>query len=425
MLDLNYIKDLKIRNNVDFADIFFENSITRAIVFEDKKIDKIMSGSDCGRGIRLIKEKEIDYNFSTESSPKNDEGNDALEAKIAMLQAADSEARSQSPKVKQVTATYLEKIQKVEIANSNGTAAFDTRIKSRFIINVIAEDNGIMQTGFETYGGSFKFSHLEDASYNLNHIKTLAKKAAQRALLMLSAKHAPSGRFPVVIMSEAGGTLIHEACGHGLEADFIAKKTSVYAGKIGQKVASELITVIDDPTIYKNYGSYKFDDEGTPSQKNVLIEKGILKGYMSDYYYSNILGISSSGNGRRESYLTKPQPRMTNTYIERGQIDPSEIINSIKNGLLVKKLGGGQVNVTNGDFVFGVQESYVIENGKIKEPVRGAMLIGNGPKILNEIDMLGTDLHFITGTCGKGDHAPVTDAMPTIRIPEIVVGGRN
>ncbi|MEK7375981.1 MAG: TldD/PmbA family protein [Candidatus Margulisiibacteriota bacterium] len=405
----------------DFTDTFEESSSSTSIILEDGKIDKIITGKESGRGERIIKGIEIDYRYENVRGmrPHAPTGL-SMDTKISLLHKADKAARSVSKHIKQVTVSYGDKTRLIKVKNSDGTNISDSRLSTRFIINVIAEKDGVIQTGYETAGGLLGFELFDKAD-----VEDLAKKAAERAIMMLSAPHAPSGQMAVVIMSEAGGTLIHEACGHGLEADFIYKGISVYAGKLGQKVASNFITVIDDATLPEAYGSFGYDDEGTPSQKKVLIENGVLRGYMSDIYYSKLLGLPSSGNGRRENYTLKPHPRMTNTYIERGKTDPAEIISSIKEGLLVKKLGGGQVNVTNGDFVFDVQEGYVVENGKIKTPVRGAMLIGNGPKILEEIDMAGNDLNFITGTCGKGDHAPVTDAMPTVRIPEIVVGGRN
>ena len=406
----------------NFTDTFEEASASTTIILEDGKIDKILTGSESGQGTRTIKGLEIKYRSS--SGPCKDAINrfssTPIDAKISLLHKADKAARSASKHIKQVTVSYGDKIQIIRVNNSDGINISDSRLRTRFIINVIAEKDGIIQTGYETAGGLLGFELFDNTD-----VEDMAKKAAERAIMMLSAPHAPSGQMAVVIMSEAGGTLIHEACGHGLEADFIYKGISVYTGKLGQKVASDLITVIDDATIPQAYGSYGYDDEGTTSQKKILIENGILKGYMSDIYYSKLLEIPSSGNGRRENYTLKPHPRMTNTYIERGQTDPHEIICSIKKGLLVKKLGGGQVNVTNGDFVFDIQEGYVVDGGKIRTPVRGAMLIGNGPKILGEIDMVGNDLNFITGTCGKGDHAPVTDAMPTVRIPKIVVGGRS
>ncbi len=421
-MDINFLQKeaevIKGGTGADFADAYFEDSSTRAVVLEDDKIDRIISGNDSGMGLRAFKGKEVSYNFESLPEAAFPHSN-RLEDQVLLLEKANQLVRSVSRHITQVTVSYSEKIQRVSIADSNGKKVSGDRVLSRFLVNVIASKDGVLQTGYESFGGTFLFD-----KYDPSQLLTLSRQAAERAVRMLDAKHAPSGSMPVVILSQAGGTLIHEACGHGLEADFIVKKTSVYEGKLGEKVASELITVIDDATIPELYGSFDFDDEGTPAQRKILIENGILKGYMSDIYNSGILGMTSSGNGRRENYMTKPQPRMTNTYIEKGSSGDEEIISSVKKGLLVKKLGGGQVNVTNGDFVFDIQEGYILENGKIKDPVRGAILIGNGAKVLNDIDMVGNELHFMIGTCGKGDHAPVSDAMPTVRIPEIVVGGR-
>ena len=230
--------------------------------------------------------------------------------------------------------------------------------------------------------------------------------------------------MPVVITSQAGGTMIHEAIGHGLEADLAQEGLSVFSNKLGTEVASKLITVIDDSTIAKKRGSFRFDDEGTPSQRTVLVENGVLKRYMYDKLTAMKDRVESTGNGRRESYQDRPIPRMTNTFIAEGKHSPEQIILSLDKGLLVEKMGGGQVNTVTGDFVFDVQEGYLIENGKKGEPVRGATLTGNGPEILRSIDMVGTDLGFSIGTCGKDSQGvPVSDAMPTIRIPEMVVGG--
>jgi TldD protein len=241
---------------------------------------------------------------------------------------------------------------------------------------------------------------------------------------MLGARRAPGGNMPVVLSSEAGGTMIHEAVGHGLEADLALQNLSVYSGKIGEKVASSIITVLDDGTIPYKRGSGFFDEEGSPTEKTVLVEKGVLKGYMYDRLSAMKAGAKSTGNGRRESYHFRPIPRMTNTMIAPGLSDPKEIVKSLDKGLYVKKMGGGQVNTVNGDFVFEVTEGYLIENGEVGEPVRGATLTGNGPEVLNKIDMVATDLGYGIGTCGKdGQGVPVGDAQPTLRIPEIVVGG--
>ena len=451
---LEEILTTSLRNGGDFAEIFMEDTLGTSISLEDSKIEKISSGTDAGAGIRVIFGKEMAYMASSDTSFEALR-NTALKLaqtipggkkinkinlrpipphfpdvkkrphevktaeKIEKINLLNKTARACGNQIKQVTVRYSDSNQGVTIANSEGQYIEDNRIRTRYFINVIAEKNGLLQTGYEAPGGACGFE-----LFDLYPAEEYAKKAAKRALKMLDAPHAPAGKMMVVLSSEAGGTLIHEACGHALEADFIMKGTSIFAGRVGQKVASSLVTVIDDGTLPGRFGTYAFDDEGTQSNKTILIENGILKGYLSDRFTAEQISINRSGNGRRQSFRHKPQPRMTNTLIAPGNMDPEEIVNSVQNGLLVKRMGGGEVNVTNGDFVFEVNEGYLIENGKIKHPVRGAILTGNGPKILEIIDMVGSDLGFQTGVCGKYDHAPVSDAQPTIRIPEIVVGGR-
>ncbi|MDD1683177.1 MAG: TldD/PmbA family protein, partial [Methanoregula sp.] len=255
-------------------------------------------------------------------------------------------------------------------------------------------------------------------------LEKAAEIAGKRAVMMLSARKAPAGRMPVVLSSAAGGTMIHEAVGHGLEADLAQTGLSVYSNKIGQRIASPIITVVDDATLEGKRGSFRFDDEGTESERTVLVDNGVLKTFMYDKLTAMKDGARSTGNGRRESYKHRPIPRMTNTMIIPGKSDPDEIVKTTPNGLFVKKMGGGQVNTVNGDFVFEVSEGYLIENGSIGEPVRGATLTGNGPQVLMSIDQVGSDLGFSIGTCGKdGQGSPVSDAQPTLRIPEITVGG--
>jgi TldD protein len=342
-----------------------------------------------------------------------------VENKIALVRKANSAARSHDKRVRQVTVTYSDSAQKVQIATSDGSVVNDERVHTIAIIHVITSDNGIIQTGYEPAGGFTGFELFDEIS-----IEELALKAADRSIMMLTARRAPGGRMPVVISSEAGGTMIHEAIGHGLEADLAQQGLSVYSGKLGQQIASPIINVVDDSTIPKKRGSFRFDDEGTPSQKTVLVENGILKGYMYDRLSAMNDNTASTANGRRQSYKSRPIPRMTNTFIAPGNMQPEQIIRSIEQGLFVKKMGGGQVNTITGDFVFDVQEGYLIEKGQIGDPVRSATLIGNGPEVLKSIDMAGTDLGFSIGTCGKdGQGVPVSDAMPTVRIPEIVVGG--
>ncbi|NQU16762.1 MAG: TldD/PmbA family protein [Candidatus Saganbacteria bacterium] len=453
--NLEEILHIALSTGGDFADIFIEDSNGTIVACEDNKIERITTGNSHGAGVRVIKDKVISYSSTSKvtlselkktakqaasafSGSANKKSFDLIaqvpqkgilvkrrphevpiEEKVALVKTLNNTARSYGDKIKQVTVRYIDSNQAISIANSDGIYVEDNRIRTRYFLNVIAAKDHTLQTGYEAPGGTCGFELIEE--YNPEE---KARQATERALLMLDAPHAPAGRMMVVLHSTAGGTMVHEACGHALEADFIYKGTSIYGNNIGKKVASDLVTVIDDGTIPGKYGTYNFDDEGTPGQKTTLIENGILKGFMSDKYNAKLLGIKQSGNGRRESYHNKPIPRMTNTIIAPGKTDPDEIVASIKNGLLVKHMGGGEVNVTNGDFVFDVTEGYIIEDGKVKHPVRGAIITGNGPKVLQIIDMVGTDLGYQTGVCGKYDHAPVGDAQPTIRIPEIVVGGR-
>lgn len=439
----------------DFAEVFLERRTNTGISCEDNRIEKIFSGIELGAGIRVIVGDNTAYGYTNDLSlegllevakvvAKAANGGAtnvkidlkkveppvvfevkqlptevSIDEKVRLVEAANEAARALDERVIQVAVGYGDVIQEVWIANSLGRYVEDRRIRTRFAVNVVASENGLIQTGYEAVGGHVGFELFSEVSP-----VELAQKAAQRALLMLRAKPAPAGQMMVVMSGEAGGTMIHEACGHGLEADLVQKQLSVYRGKIGQKVASELVTVIDDATLPNKYGSFAFDDEGNPAQRTVLIENGILKGYMYDYLTAKKEGKTSTGNGRRESYRDRPIPRMTNTFIAPGTSDPEEIIRSVEKGLFVKKMGGGQVNTTNGDFVFEVTEGYLIENGRIGEPVRGATLTGNGPKVLQMIDMVGHDQGFAIGTCGKdGQGVPVSDAQPTIRIPQLTVGG--
>jgi len=343
----------------------------------------------------------------------------SIDEKVELVWKANEAARKVDERITQVNVGYGDVIQEVTIANSDGVLVEDERIRIRFIVNAVASDGKNIQTGFESAGG-----HMGWELFSEENPEEKARLAARRAVMMLEAKPAPAGRMPVVMAAEAGGTMIHEACGHGLEADLVQKQLSVYAGKKGQKVASELITVIDDATIPGKYGTLRFDDEGTPAQRNILIENGILKDYMYDYLTARKEGRRSSGNGRRESYHDRPIPRMTNTFIAPGKDNPEDIIKDTASGLLVKRMGGGQVNTTNGDFVFDVAEGYLIQQGEIGPVVRGATLTGNGPEVLKIIDRVGNDLGFALGVCGKeGQGVPVGDAQPTIRISEMVVGG--
>jgi len=439
----------------EYAEIFVENKRPTLIHLEDSKIEKVISGVDYGLGIRLIYEGRTAYAYSNDlseesilnaasevSNAASKKATDSIidlktkypsvsfdirlfpenvpvEKKISLVRKADNIARGYDSRIRQVSVIYNDFIQKVQIATTEGTIAEDERIHTLSVIQVVASDNGIVQTGYESIGGSLGFELFDEID-----TEELSLKAAKRAIMMLTARRAPGRRMPVVISSEAGGTMIHEAIGHGLEADLVQQGLSIYSKKMGQEIASSLVTVIDDSTIQKKRGSFRFDDEGMPSQHTVLLEKGILKSYMYDKLTAIKDGVLSTGNGRRQSYQYRPIPRMTNTFIAPGDTPPEKIINSVDYGLFVKKMGGGQVNTITGDFVFDVQEGYLIKKGLIEEAVRGATLAGNGPEVLKSIDMVGSDLGFSIGTCGKDSQGvPVSDAMPTVRIPEIVVGG--
>lgn len=440
----------------EYADIFTEQREQTSLVLEDGKLEKVVTGTEKGAGVRLIYKGRTFYAFSNdlsekalleaasetskaaeENSPDNRginlevrrpsvnldvkllPGDVALDRKIALTRKADETSRKFDQRIKQVTVIYRDFMQKVRIAASDGVLAEDDRVYTTAVVQVIAVQDGIIQSGTEQIGGFAGFEIFED-----NDIEELSLRAARRAVMMLSAKKTRGGRMPVVISSRAGGTMIHEAIGHGLEADLAQQGLSVFSGKIGARVASPLITVVDDSTLPGKRGSFRFDDEGTPSQRTVLVENGILRGYLYDKLSSVKDHAISTGNGRRESYRHRPIPRMTNTFIAKGSMSPDDILSSLDNGILVEKMGGGQVNTVTGDFVFDVQEGYLIEKGKKGERVRGATLTGNGPSVLESIDMVADDLGFSIGTCGKDAQGiPVSDAMPTVRIPEIVVGG--
>ena len=441
----------------EYADIFIESRKMESLVIEDSRLEKIISGTEAGAGIRLLLKGKTSYAYSNDLSPRAllQSASDAsrmasdmpaknltslatrnasvqfglqhmpesipLEEKIALVRNAEKIARSIDQRIRQVTVMYRDSVQDVQTATSDGFVADDKRVYTLFVVQVIAGANGIMQTGYESVGGFIGFELFERED-----IEKLCSKAAQRAIRMLTARKAPAGRMPVVISSLAGGTMIHEAIGHGLEADLAQQGLSVFSGKLGQRVASDLVTVIDDATLPGRRGSFRFDDEGTPSQRTILVEKGILKSFMYDKLSAIKDNTQSTGNGRRQSYESRPIPRMTNTFIAPGADDPEAIIRSVDHGLLVVKMGGGQVNTVTGDFVFDVQEGYLIKGGMKDELVRGATLAGNGPEVLKAIDMVGSDLGFSIGTCGKDSQGvPVTDAMPTVRIPEIVVGGAH
>jgi TldD protein len=461
----------------DYADIYIEKKFNNEVSCEDNRIERVISGQDRGAGIRLISRessiyastnkvtevglkelaKEIASNLPESkkkrkkehsfSSNHNSGSSTAIppdiihrieklpnevpmEKKIGLVLLGNRIAREvDRDRIKQVSISYSDITMDITIASlspcskyvvANSNCVEERRIYTTYLVSVVAQEGEVIQTGYEPLGGLVGFELFD--KYD---VKKIARKAAERAVKMLFARRAPGGEMAVVLTSAAGGTMIHEAIGHSLEADAVQKKVSpAYAGMLGKRVTSELITVVDDPTIPNYRGSFHFDDEGTPAQKTILVERGILRNYLYDRFTAQKDGTKSTGNGRRGSYHYQPIPRMSNTYILPGDSDPEEIICSVKKGLLVKKMGGGQVNTANGDFVFDVEEGYEIINGKVGEMVRGATLIGNGPEVLNSIIMVGSDLGFNIGTCGKdGQWVPVTDGQPTILISRLTIGG--
>lgn len=446
-----------LKNGGQYADLFIENSSLTNIQMEDQRIERAMMGIDAGAGIRIIHDFRTIYGYTTEindkallnladtmaSAVKNGGGRNitqlvkehgtpwheikidpagvSLDEKIALVRQAESTARKIDTQIRQVRVNFVDSRREIEIATSTGAITQETRLQTLFLVFAVASDGEIIQTGYETLGGAMGMELFEKTPP-----EEVAKISARRAVMMLKAPVAPAGRMTVVLSSEAGGTMIHEAVGHGLEADLAEEGLSVYAGKLGEKIASCAITVVDDATVPGARGSYIFDDEGTRAQRTVLIENGILKSYMHSRLSAMKAGTQSTGNGRRENYRYRPIVRMSTTMILPGTATPEDIIKSVDKGLFVKKMGGGQVNTVNGDFVFDVAEGYLIEKGKIGSPVRNATLIGNGPQVLLDIEEVGNDLGFAIGTCGKdGQGVPVSDAQPTLKIPEITVGGRN
>jgi len=342
--------------------------------------------------------------------------------KVALLKQLDAEARQQDPRVKEVVVSLAGVHEVVMVAVSDGTLAADVRPLVRCNVTVTVEQDGRREQASSGGGGRSDYAFFIEQ----DRAQGYAREAVRQALVNLEAVAAPAGSMPVVLGPGWPGILLHEAIGHGLEGDFNRKGTSAFAGLVGQQVASPLCTVVDDGTLEGRRGSLNVDDEGIISQNTVLIEKGILKGYMQDRMNAGLMGVASTGNGRRESYAHLPMPRMTNTYMLAGEHDPQEIIASVDKGLYAVNFAGGQVDITSGKFVFSASEAYLIENGKITRPVKGATLIGNGPDVLKRVSMLGNDLQLDTGvgTCGKeGQSVPVGVGQPTMLIDDLTVGG--
>jgi len=440
----------------DFAEIYAESVRGVGLSWENRTLDEAAAGREGGAGLRLVRGEETLFASGNDLSPESllrlasglasalphglpprevpavepaaarpvssveiEPASVGMDAKVALLERADRAARAFDPRVAQVSARYRDSERRVLVANSDGLFSTDRNVYTTLLVSVVARDGDLVRTALKIASGTCGFELTEQTPP-----EELGRDAARIACLQLGADPAPAGTFTVVLSAKAGGTMVHEACGHGLEGDFAIKGLSVYAGKVGQKVASSLVTVVDDGTIPGKRGSFAIDDEGTPSRRTVLIENGILKGFLHSRRTAAKLGEEPTGNGRRESFRHLPIPRMRNTIIAPGGDDPDEIIASVEDGIFVTDMGGGEVDTTSGNFVFHCTEAYRIRGGKIAEPLRDVMLTGNGPEVLLKVDRVGRDLGYQVGTCGKeGQGVPVADAQPTIRIPGIVVGG--
>jgi TldD protein len=446
-----------LRTGGEFAEVFVEDKRSSSAVLDDGKIEELTSGRDRGAGIRVVRGETTGFAHTADLSeaglaaaaeaaaaaarggdggthvvaltrtdaPRPNEvavlpSDVAKATKVALLTQADAAARQQGSAITQVAARYGDSQRRILVANSDGLLAGDDQVKTLFSVSCVASGDTGMQTGRETVGRTVGFE-----LFDRYDVEELARNAADRALTKLAAQPAPSGEMTVVIGAGGGGVLFHEACGHGLEADLVGKGASVFRNRVGEQVASPLITLVDDGTMAEEWGCFAIDDEGRPAQRNVLIQDGVLTDYMWDLLRARKEGRASSGNGRRQSYQHLPMVRMTNTYLENGTDDPADIIASTDKGVYVKQLGGGQVNTATGDFVFGMTEAYLIENGEVTAPLREGNLIGNGPQALTAIDALGNDFAMGSpGTCGKdGQGVPVGDGVPTLRVTRLTVGG--
>jgi len=448
-----------LRDGGDFAEVFVEDRSTSTARLDDSKVEELVSGRERGAGVRVVRDETAGYAHTSDLTdrglaaaaeaaaaaarraggsggpptsvelerqpvPAPHEVRDLPETvakarKVELLDRADAAARAAGDSISQVSVSYADSRRRILVANSEGLLAEDDQVRTRFFVNCVAVGDTGFQTAMEAPGRTVGFELFDDLDP-----EEVARIAARRALTMLRARPAPSGAMPVVLERGAGGVLFHEACGHGLESDLVAKDASVFRGRTGERVAAPSVTLVDDGTVAREWGTSAIDDEGAPVRRNVLIEDGILTDYMWDWLRARTEGRPPSGNGRRETYQDLPMVRMTNTFLLPGDDDPADIIRDTPSGIYCAQLGGGQVNTATGDFVFGMTEAYLIENGEITEPVRAANLIGNGPETLRRIDAVGNDFGTWPGTCGKmGQGVPVSAGQPTLRVSELTVGG--
>ena len=452
---LERVLQVAVRRGADMAEVFAEDRQTSGASLDGRKVEALSSGRERGAGIRVVVAETTGFAHTADLSEQGllaaataaaavarqggggvrevalparrpaGPGAEVLPstvakaAKLELLARADEAARAAGGAITQVTAAYGDVRRRVLVASTDGVLAEDDQVRTRLNVLCVASGDAGMQTGYESVARTVGFELFDRVD-----VDELARTAAARAISKLSARPAPSGELPVVLAGGSGGILFHEACGHGLEADHIAKDASVYTGRVGELVASPLVTLVDDGTLVGEWGNFAVDDEGRPAARNVLIDHGILTDYMWDWLRARKEGRPSSGNGRRQSYRHLPMVRMTNTFLLPGPEDPEEIVAQTPRGVYVAKLGGGQVNTTTGDFVFGTTEAYLIENGRITEPLRDANLIGNGPEILRRVDAVAGDFSLTPGTCGKdGQSVPVGCGQATLRVTGITVGG--
>jgi TldD protein len=447
-----------MRGGVDYADLYFQVSRNESWTLEDGIIREGSFNLDQGVGVRATSGEKTGFAYSDElvmpaleqaagaaraiarqGQDKNvqawkrtaakslysaDDPTSSIEdtQKTTLLSEIDAATRDMDSRVEQVIVSLASSQDLILIAASDGTMAADIRPLIRLNVSVILEQDGRREQGYAGGGARTDLNYFLHGDMPMD----FAREAVRQAIVQLEAQAAPAGSMPIVLGPGWPGILLHEAVGHGLEGDFNRKGTSAFSGKVGQKVASKLCTIVDDGTLPDRRGSLTVDDEGTPGQYSVLVEDGVLKGYMQDKLNARLMGVESTGNGRRESFAHTPMPRMTNTYMLAGPHDPEEIIASVDRGIYAPNFGGGQVDITSGKFVFSASEAYLIEKGKITTPVKGAMLIGDGPEALNKISMVGNDLQLDSGvgTCGKeGQSVPVGVGQPTLKIDEITVGG--
>src|SRR5438445_1027941 len=445
-----------LRSGGEFAEVFGEDKRSSSARLDDGRVEELTSGLDRGAGIRVVRGDTTGFAHTSDLSENGlrsaaeaaaaaarGGGGGVKEvavtrqtvhrphevqimpedvpkaAKVELLKRAESAARAEGDSVRQVSALTADSRRHILIANSDGVLVEDDQVRTRFMVQCVAVGDTGMQTGFEAPGRTVGFELFDEIDP-----EEVARAASRRALEMLKARPAPSGRIPVVLKKGAGGVLFHEACGHGLEADLVGRDASRFKGRVGEQVASPLVTLVDDGTYGREWGTYAIDDEGHPARRNTLIEDGALTDYMWDLLRARKEGRQSSGNGRRQSYQHLPMVRMTNTYVLAGDEDAEEIIRQTPHGIYCVQLGGGQVNTATGDFVFGITEAYMIENGQITDPIRAANLIGNGPETLTLIDAVGNDFDTWAGTCGKdGQGVPVSAGQPTLRVAGVTIGG--